>query len=52
MGRPYILNLTQEEKISLQQLANELGFSLNELVNHALYEALQADATGVYGGEE
>lgn len=51
MNRPYILNLSDEEKIALQELADELGFSLNELVNVALAEALAADTTGVHVDE-
>jgi hypothetical protein len=49
--KPYILNLTEEEKADLQKIANELGMSLNELVNVALADALAADITGVYINE-
>jgi predicted HicB family RNase H-like nuclease len=52
MSKPYTLSLTKEEKITLQALAEEMGISLNELVNRALYEALEANGTGVYAGEE
>jgi hypothetical protein len=51
--RRYELRITDQEKIDLQTLAEELGISLNELVTQALYEALQTDATGVYfAGDE
>jgi antitoxin component of RelBE/YafQ-DinJ toxin-antitoxin module len=49
--KPYILNLTEEEKADLQKIANELGMSLSELVNIALADALAADVTGVYVDE-
>ena len=48
MKKSYIFNLSDEEKVTLQELADELGVSLNELVNVALAEALAADATGVH----
>jgi len=48
MNKPYILNLTDEEKAELQKIADELGMSLNELINVALADALAADITGVY----
>lgn len=46
--RPYILNLTDEEKADLQEVAEALGISLNELVNMALAEAVQENSAGVY----
>jgi hypothetical protein len=53
MLKPYILSLSESERINLHRLAEELGISLNELVNKALYEALEANDTGVYkAGEE
>jgi predicted HicB family RNase H-like nuclease len=53
MLKPYTLSLTKEEKITLQALAEEMGISLNELVNKALYEALEANGTGVHlAGED
>ena len=48
--RPYILNLTDEEKADLQRIANELGMSVNELVNVALAEAVAENSAGVYDG--
>jgi antitoxin component of RelBE/YafQ-DinJ toxin-antitoxin module len=51
MNKPYILNLTDEEKADLQKIADELGMSLSELVNIALADALAADITGVYINE-
>ncbi len=48
MNRPYILNLTDEEKADLQKAAEALGVSLNELVNMALAEAVQENTAGVY----
>ncbi len=48
MNRPYILNLTDEEKADLQEAAEALGVSLNELVNMALAEAVQENTAGVY----
>jgi hypothetical protein len=51
MKKSYILNLSDSEKVTLQELADELGMSLNELVNVALAEALAADVTGVYVDE-
>ena len=48
MNRPYILNLTDEEKADLQEVAEALGVSLNELVNMALAEAVQENTAGVY----
>jgi predicted HicB family RNase H-like nuclease len=45
---PYILNLTDEEKADLQEAAEALGISLNELVNMALAEAVQENSAGVY----
>jgi hypothetical protein len=51
MNKPYILNLTDEEKADLKKIADELGMSLNELVNIALADALAADVTGVYINE-
>ena len=46
--RPYILNLTDEEKAELEDVAEALGISLNELVNMALAEAVQENSAGVY----
>jgi predicted HicB family RNase H-like nuclease len=48
MNRPYILNLTDEEKAELVEVAEVLGISLNELVNIALAEAVQENSAGVY----
>jgi len=48
MNRPYILNLTDEEKAELVEVAEALGISLNELVNIALAEAVQENSAGVY----
>jgi hypothetical protein len=48
VNRPYILNLTDEEKADLQKAAEALGVSLNELVNMALAEAVQENTAGVY----
>jgi biotin operon repressor len=53
MSKPYIFSLSESEKISLHSLAEELGISLSELVNKALYEALEANGTGVHlAGED
>lgn len=46
--KPYILNLTEEERADLQEAAEALGISLNELVNMALAEAVQENSAGVY----
>jgi hypothetical protein len=48
MNKPYILNLTDEEKAELVELANSLGISLTELINMALAEAVQENSAGVY----
>lgn len=50
--KPYILNLTEEEKQELQQIAMSLGFSMEELINFALGEMLEEDSTGVYDAHE
>lgn len=53
MSKPYILSLSESEKVYLHSIAQEMGISLNELVNKALYEALEANDTGVHlAGEE
>lgn len=52
MSRPFELVLSEEEKQELQELAMAMGMSVSELVNYALYKALENDATGVYAGEE
>ena len=52
MSRPFELVLSEEEKQELQELAMAMGMSVSELVSHALYKALENDATGVYAGEE
>lgn len=50
MSRPFELVLSEEEKRDLQTIAMAKGVSVSELVSHALYKALENDATGVYDG--
>lgn len=48
MGRPFSLNLTEQEKQELMQAALKRGMSMEEFVNYALAELLEHNATGVY----
>ena len=48
MKKPYILSLTEEEKLHLQWLANKLGMSIEEVVTQSIIEALEENRTGVH----
>ena len=52
MKKPYILNMTEEEKAHLQWLANKLGLSIEEVVTQSIIEALEQNRTGVHDATE
>jgi hypothetical protein len=52
MDRPYILNLTDQEKAEIQETAILMGMSMEEFINFALSSLLEDDDTGVWSGDE
>ena len=46
--KQFILNLSEEERMQLEWLANTLGISIEEVVTQSIIEALEQNRTGVY----